>query len=126
MQNAELDGKMKENIILEKSFDFSVRCVNARKFLSERKNEYIMSKQLMRCGTSVGANVAEAQRGQSTADFAAKMAIALKEAYEAEFWIRLLYRTTYFNQKMYDSMEQDVQELISILTSICKTTNLKK
>ena len=117
---------MKENAVLDKSFDFSVRSVNAYKYLSERKREYILSKQLMRCGTSVGANVAEAQRGQSTADFAAKMAIALKEAYEAEFWIRLLYHTKYFNDKMYNSMEQDVQELISILTSICKTTNLKK
>ena len=86
---------MKENVIIEKSLDFAVRIVNLRKYLTREHKEYIMSKQLLRCGTSIGANVAEAQRGQSKADFSAKMSIALKEANETEYWLKLLYWTQY-------------------------------
>ena len=84
---------MNENAVVEKSLDFAVRIVNLRKYLVKEHNEYVMSKQLLRCGTSIGANIAEAQRGQSKADFAAKMSIALKEANETEYWLKLLYRT---------------------------------
>ena len=76
---------MNENVSVEKRFNFAVRIVNLYKYLTQEQKEYVMSKQLLRCGTSIGANVSEAQRGQSIADFAAKMNIALKEANEAEY-----------------------------------------
>ncbi len=117
---------MKDNISIEKSFEFSVRIVNLCKYLTQKKKEYILSKQLLRSGTSIGANITEAQRGQSKADFAAKMNIALKEAYETEYWIRLLFRTEYLNVKEYESIHNEILELISILMSICKTANNSK
>ena len=117
---------MRENITLEKSFDFAVRIVNLYKHLSNNKKEYILSKQLLRCGTSIGANVTEAQRGQSKADFTAKMSIALKEAYETEYWLRLLYKTEYMNDTEYESLHKDITELISLLISICKTASNPK
>ncbi len=117
---------MKENISEEKSFEFAVRIVNLYKYLCDTKKEYIISKQLLRCGTSIGANISEAQRGQSMADFAAKMNIALKEAYETEYWLRLLYRTGYISEKEYQSIHPEILEMISILISICKTSNTKK
>ena len=81
---------MNENIVEQKSFAFAVRIVNLYKYLSQEQKEYTLSKQLLRSGTSIGANVAEAQRGQSKADFTAKMCIALKEANETDYWLRLL------------------------------------
>ena len=117
---------MKESILLEKSFDFAVRIVNLYKHVTNNKKEYILSKQLLRSGTSIGANVTEAQRGQSKADFTAKMAIALKEAYETEYWLRLLYKTEYMNGNEYDSIHKDIEEIISLLISICKTASSKK
>lgn len=115
-----------EKTVMEKSLDFAVRIVNAAKYLSTKKKEYTLSKQLLRAGTSIGANVAEAQRGQSTADFAAKMSIALKECSETEYWLKLLYRTDYLSQQQYDSLYEDVTELLKMLTSICKQVNDKK
>lgn len=117
---------MKDNILLEKSFDFAVRIVNLYKHITNNKKEYILSKQLLRSGTSIGANVTEAQRGQSKADFTAKMSIALKEAYETEYWLRLLYKTEYLNTTEYDSIHKDIAEIISLLISICKTASNKK
>ncbi len=117
---------MKENIIVEKSFDFAVRIVNLYKHITNNKKEYILSKQLLRSGTSIGANVTEAQRGQSKADFTAKMSIALKEAYETEYWLRLLYKTEYMNKTEYESAHNDITELISLLISICKTASNNK
>ena len=117
---------MNENVVVEKSLDFAVRIVNLNKYLTREHNEYIMSKQLLRCGTSIGANVAEAQRGQSKADFAAKMSIALKEASETEYWLKLLHRTEYLSEEQYDSIYADIQELLGILVAICRTSNAKK
>ena len=111
------------NIIENKSFEFAVRIVNLRKFLVREKNEYILSKQLMRSGTSIGANVAEAEKGQTRADFNAKMNIAMKEANETYYWLRLLNRTGYLNEKEFLSMEKDIREILSIITAICKKTN---
>ena len=125
MQNAEFLS-MSYNVIVEKSFDFAVRIVNLHKYLTQEQKEYVMSKQLLRCGTSIGANISEAQRGQSMADFAAKMNIALKEANEAEYWLRLLYRTEYLSKSQFESMYADVQELLGILIAICRTSNAKK
>ena len=106
MQNAEckMRATMKENAVADKSFEFAVRIVKLYKYLVQEHKEYVLSKQLLRCGTSIGANIAEAQRGQSKADFTAKMSIALKEANETEYWLKLLYRTDYLNQSQYISM----------------------
>ncbi len=112
-----------ENVIEIKSFDFAVRTVNLYKYLTENKKEFVLSKQLLRSGTSIGANVAEAQKGQSKADFNAKMNIALKEANESEYWIRLLHRTEYLTQEEFNSIEKDIKEIIALLVSICKKTN---
>jgi len=124
VQNAECRVQSdSRHIVADKSFEFAVRIVNLSKYLVNERKEYVLSKQLLRSGTSIGANIAEAQRGQSRADFLAKMCIALKEANETHYWLRLLYRTEYLTQTQFDSMEQDIQEILSILTAICKTTN---
>ena len=117
---------MKDNAVVEKSFEFAVRIVKLNKYLKNRKKEHVLSKQLLRSGTSIGANISEAQRAQSKADFAAKMNIALKEAFETEYWIRLLHRTEYINEKEYQSIHLEILEIISILMSICKTANNSK
>ena len=109
------------NPAVDKSFDFAVRIVNVYKFLTKKHREYVLSKQLLRCGTSIGANIMEAQRGQSHADFIAKMSIALKEANETYYWLKLLYRTDYLTEAQYVSLNSDMLELIGILTAICKT-----
>ena len=112
-----------KNAIVEKSFEFSVRVVNLYKYLQYEKNEYVLSKQILRSGTSIGANVAEAQKAQSMADFNAKMNISLKEANETHYWLRLLYRTDFISKEAFDSIGKDVDEIISLLVSICKQTN---
>ncbi len=100
--------------------------MNLNKHLTQAKKEYTLSKQLLKSGTSIGANVAEAQRAQSKAGFAAKMSIALKEAYETEYWLRLLYSTEYLSQREYESMDSEIREIIYILMSICKSVNARK
>ncbi len=117
---------MRDNISVEKSFEFAVRIVNLYKYLSQNKKEYVLSKQLLRSGTSIGANIAEAQRGQSKADFIAKMSIALKEAYETDYWLRLLERTDYLSLQEFQSLDKENKELISLLMSICKIANANK
>ena len=113
---------MSDNVVENKSFDFAVRIVNLHKHLSNEKKEFVLSKQLLRSGTSIGANVSEALRGQSKADFLAKMSIALKEANESHYWIRLLYKTDFLTEQEFNSIENDIIELIKILSSICKTS----
>ncbi|MCD7822727.1 MAG: four helix bundle protein [Oscillospiraceae bacterium] len=108
------------NVIVDKSQDFAYRIIRMYKYLCDEKHEYTLSKQVLRSGTSIGANVKEAVRGQSTADFYAKMNIALKEASETEYWINLLHEGNYINQKSYESIYSDCQELIRILISITK------
>lgn len=112
-----------ENVIVTKSFDFAVRIVNLYKHLTSERKEFVLSKQLLRCGTSIGANVSEAQRGQSPADFNAKMNIALKEANETEYWLKLLYKTEFLTEKEFSNIEKDIKEIIAILVSICKKNN---
>ena len=120
-------GVRRDNTVsVKKSFEFAVRIVNLYKYLTHEHKEYILSKQVLRCGTSIGANISEAPRGQSKADFAAKMNIALKEASETEYWIRLLYRTNYLQKDQYESLHADIQELISLLTAICRSANNTK
>ncbi len=115
---------METNIIENKSFEFAVRAVNLYKHLLS-KNEYVLSKQFLRAATSIGANVSEAQRAQSKADFRAKINIALKESNETSYWLKLMYRTDYISNTEYTSMYKDLDEIISILTAICKTTENK-
>jgi len=117
---------MNKNPVVDKSFEFAVRVVNLYKYMVREHKEYVMSKQILRCAISIGANVSEAQRGQSKADFAAKMNIALKEANETEYWLRLLYRTDFLSQEQYTSLRRDALELISLLMAICKTANNTK
>ena len=111
---------MKDNVIIEKSMAFSVRIVNLCKYLSNEKKEYIISKQICKSGTSIGANVAEAQRAQSTADFVSKMKIALKEANETQYWLQLLHNTNYLSDKEFESIHEDLIQILKILTAICK------
>ena len=124
MQNAKWGERM-DNIIENRSFEYAVRIIRLYQYLTNEKKEYVLSKQILRCGTSIGANVAEAQKGQSRADFNAKMNIALKEANETHYWLRLLHRTDYINDKEFASMESEIREIISILAAICKATNKK-
>ena len=105
----------------EKSFRFSIRIVNLYKYLIAEKKEYVLSKQLLKCGTSIGANITEAQQGQSRADFISKLSIALKEAYEADYWLRLLYSTEFLSEAAFSSIIKDCQEIEKMLTSIIKT-----
>lgn len=125
MQNDECKMLNDSNAIVEKSFEFAVRIVNLWKYLAKVHKEFVLSKQLLCSGTSIGANVSEAQRGQSKADFNAKMCIALKEANETQYWLKLLYRTEFLTKTQFDSLDRDVSELISILTAICKTSRIK-
>lgn len=111
------------SIALDKSLDFAVRIVNLYKHLTSTHKEYVLSKQLLRSGTSIGANLAEAQRGYSRADFSAKVGIALKEANETEYWLKLLHRTDYLSKEQFSSINSDLQELLSMLVRICKTTS---
>ncbi len=113
---------MDNSTVEVKSFDYAVRIVNLYRFLIEDKKEFVLSKQILRSGTSIGANVSEGERGQSKADFYSKMSIALKEANETHYWLRLLNATNYINETQFLSLEKDVKELIALLTSICKTT----
>ncbi|MBR3973913.1 MAG: four helix bundle protein [Oscillospiraceae bacterium] len=117
---------MQENPIVDKSFEFAVRIVNLYKYLTKEHKEYVLSKQLLRSGTSIGANVSEAQRGQSKADFTAKMNIALKEANETIYWLKLLYRTDCLSKSQYDSLSEDIKEILGILMAICKTAGNSK
>ena len=113
-----------DNIIAQKSFDFAVRCVNLYKHLCYNaiNKEFIISKQLLRSGTSIGANIEEAVGGQSTADFLAKLSIAYKEARESKYWIKLLYKTNYISDKEYDSLINDLEDIINIIAKIKLTT----
>ena len=109
---------MKENIIQQKSFAFAIRIVNTYKYLQTEKKEFVLSKQLLRCGTSIGANVEEAIGGQSKADFISKLSIAYKEARETSYWIKLLKATFYIGLEEADSLMNDAEELCKIISSI--------
>jgi len=113
---------MNDNLIKVKSMDFAVRTVNLYKYLSSAKSEHIMSKQVYRSGTSIGANVREALNGQSKADFTAKMSIALKEASETEYWLELLAKTGYLTESEYENIQNDCGELARLLTAIVKSS----
>ena len=112
-----------ENIIVTKSKAFAIRIIKLSKWLNDNKKEYVLSKQVLKSGTSIGANIKEAIRGQSKADFYAKMNIALKEASETEYWLEILNETDYIDKTLFESIYSDCTELIKILISITKTQN---
>jgi len=109
---------MKENVLLDKSFAFAVRVGKAYKYLVEEKKEFVLSKQFLRCGTSIGANSEEAVGGQSKADFISKLSIAYKEARETNYWIKLLYATDYFDEAQSKSLLDDLEEILKIIGKI--------
>ncbi len=108
---------MKENVIKVKSFDFALRIVKLYKYLQSDK-EFILSKQVLRSGTSIGAMVRESEHAESKADFIHKMAIAQKEANETAYWLELLHQSDYFSLEMFDSIKSDLDEIQKILSSI--------
>ena len=115
-----------ENVIKEKSYKFAVRAVRLSQFLVNEKREFVLSKQILRSGTAVGALVREAEQAESRKDFIHKLAIALKEANETEYWIDLIKDTDYIDEKLHQSLYKDCNELIRIITAIIKTTKGRK
>ncbi len=113
---------MKETLILQKSKAFALRIIKLYRHLKSEKHEFVMSKQLLRSGTSIGANVAEAEYGVSRSDFLAKMYIALKECAESLYWLDLLHESEYLNEREFRSMNQDGEELRRMLSAITKST----
>ena len=111
-----------DNIIEDKSFRFAIRIINLYKYLCRTKKEFVLSKQLLRAGTSIGANVAESQQAQSRADFISKLSIALKETSETKYWLRLLKATDYLTDEESRSIYADCIELEKLLVTILKST----
>ena len=110
------------NVVEEKSIQLAIRTIRLYQYLRSKKKEFVLSKQLLRSGTSVGANVAEAQQAQSRADFLSKINIALKEAAETEYWLRLLRATDYLEEKEFRSIYSDCEQVKKLLVAIVKTT----
>lgn len=121
-----MNSEKKQNVIAEKSFLFAVRIVKLYQHLSEKKRELVLSKQILRSGTSIGANVEEAEGAISKADFSNKISIAYKEARETHYWIRLLKETGFLSQKEYQSIIDDCEELLKILRAILNKTRVQK
>ena len=111
----------KKNVAKEKSLAFSIRIVDLYKFLADSKNEHVLSKQILRSGTSIGANIAESECAISSADFLSKIYIALKECAETEYWLELLKSTNYITEPQFDSIFADCEEIRKILSSTTKT-----
>ena len=122
MNNEELtmnnEQGVKDNVVKDKSYKFALRIVKAFKFLTQEQREFVLSKQVLRSGTSIGALVREAEYAQSPADFISKMHIALKEANETEYWLMILKDSEYIDEKTFTSIQKDCKELIRLLISI--------
>ena len=117
---------MDKSILRDKSFLFALRTIKLSKYLQTEHKEYILSKQILRSGTAIGALVREAQYAQSKADFLHKLTISLKEANETEYWLQLLFESNYIDEKMFSSIYPDIQELLKILISSTKTVKAYK
>ena len=113
------------NVVMEKSFDFALRIVKSYKFLCMEKKEFVLSKQLLRSGTAIGALIKEAEHAQSKTDFINKMNIALKEANETEYWLELLYETNYLTDEEFRNVKNKNIEILKLLTSIINTSKNK-
>lgn len=118
-------GEMRKSVAHIKAKAFAVRIVKFSKFLENEKREYILSKQILRSGTSIGANLHECINAQSRADFVSKMQIALKEANETDYWLELFLESEIIDQLMYKSLRDDLNEIIALLISSIKTTKTK-
>ncbi len=112
---------MKESVLRDKSYDFALRIVKVYKYIVAEKKEYVLSKQILRAGTSIGANVEEGNQAQSKSDFVHKLSIAKKEAFETDYWLRILRDSDYLTEKQAESLLTDCQELQKLLTSSIKT-----
>lgn len=112
---------MKENILKTKTFDFSIRIVNCYKYLLQEKKEFVLSKQLLRSGTSVGAMIREAEHSESKSDFVHKLAIAQKEINESIYWLELLHATDFLSKELFESLNADATQIIKLVTSSIKT-----
>lgn len=119
MENEELASG---SLVYDKAYQFAIRIVNAYKYLTQDKNEYVLSKQLLRSGTSIGANIAEANNSISNADLSAKMSIAYKQCLETKYWLSLLKDTNYIEEKSFNSIYEDAEEIGKMLFAILKTT----
>jgi len=117
-----LSRKQVDNDIYDLSKNFAIRIVKLFNYLKSEKKEVVMSKQILRSGTSIGANVREGRYAQSRADFINKMSIALKEANESAYWLEILHQTSYLDDSLYDSIYDDCDKIIAVLTKIVKTT----
>ena len=117
---------MKENVIRDKSFAFALRVVKLAKYLEGKKREYVLSRQVLRSGTAIGALVRESEHAESKADFIHKMSIALKEANETSYWLELLQEGEYIDPVSFKSIGADIEELIKLLTAIVKTSKVAK
>ena len=117
--------RSEENLILVKSKSFALRIIRLYKYLCDERKEFVLSKQVLRSGTSIGANAKEASLAQSKKDFEAKLSIALKEAGETEYWLELLHESDYIEEKSFESINADNKEIIRILTSILKSSRSK-
>lgn len=117
---------MKENILLTKSYTFALRMVKLYQHLSQEKREFVLSKQTLRAGTSIGANIEEANQAESKADFIHKLAIANKEAFETHYWLRLLKDSSFLGENLAESLINDCDELRRLLTSSIKTTRSRR
>jgi len=115
----------KYNILQDKSFAFAIRIVNLYKYLCDEKKEFVLSKQILRCGTSIGANIEEAIGGQSDKDFLSKLSISYKEARETIYWLRLMLATGFITQEQAESILLDAEEICKILAKIKITTSKK-
>ncbi|NUM81632.1 four helix bundle protein [bacterium] len=113
---------MAEGLVYAKAFNLSIRIVNLYKFLTHKKKEFVLSKQILKSGTSIGANLSEAKGGISKAEFSQKVSIAYKEAKETEYWLDLLYETKYIDQETHDSMRKDCDEICKMMFAILKIT----
>lgn len=116
---------MKYNIVQDKSYKFALRIINLYKWLKDEKYEYVMSKQLLRCGTSIGANIEEALGGVSDSDFKHKLSISYKEARETGYWLKLLKDSEYITEPMFDSIFTDCDEICKILFTIINSLKQK-
>ncbi|MDF1516792.1 MAG: four helix bundle protein [Lutibacter sp.] len=112
----------KDNVIKVKSFSFAIEIVGLYKYLTETKREFVMSRQLLKSGTSIGANVREAEFAQSKLDFINKMSISLKEANESDYWLELLYITNYIDENTYKDFKIKISEILKLLVSIVKSS----
>lgn len=115
---------MKKNVIKEKSFEFALNIVQLNQFLISEKREYVLSKQVLRSGTSIGALVRESEHAESKKDFIHKLSISLKEANETDYWLEILFRSSFIKEEIYLKLKNSILEILRILTSIIKTSKI--